>query len=189
MTTNDTWVEWNEDRGGLHDPRNLLSVDKEALGFYEATEGALPWDEAGSRDPDRVLLPVVHLEALFGRAPCNDPNIITSAARIMTHTLSLEGFLQKALEVIIEEGLLTELGHDEEEVATSFDDFDALVDKADRIVGQLQDHPGLQISDDSFEWLDQFTDSAQYKAIKWFHELTISQVLARTHDLSAYSAT
>ena len=63
---------------------------------------------------------------------------------------------------------------------------DELQECADRMVEDRRDRPELLVGDESFEWLDVFTDSAQYAAIKWFHELRINTLLAATNTLELY---
>ena len=111
MTDND--AQWDEDRGGPRSSRNWISFPKGG-DFYSCTKNALDWTEPGARDPGRVLVPSVQVEALFRRAPVNNP-IPLNTKKFLTHCLDVEGFLKDALQLLIDNGLLTEEDGDGEE--------------------------------------------------------------------------
>ena len=65
-------MNWNEDRGGPRDPKNLLSFPSDGR-FCRATAEALLWEDAGAHSPDRRVIPSVYVERLFKNCKVTAP--------------------------------------------------------------------------------------------------------------------
>ena len=61
-------AEWDEDRGGSRHADNRISFPAQGE-FHRATRYALPWQECGTHDRDRVVVPSAYIERLFRQAP------------------------------------------------------------------------------------------------------------------------
>ena len=70
-------IEWDEDRGGPRDPLNMISFPTDSQ-FYKSTKDVLEWAPCGPHDQGRVVLPSVHLERLFRKAPVPDPKKLSN---------------------------------------------------------------------------------------------------------------
>ena len=182
MTDND--AQWDEDRGGPRSSRNWISFPKGG-DFYNYTKDALDWTEPGARDPGRMLVPSIQVEALFRRAPVNNP-IPLNIKKFLTHCLDVEGFLKDALQLLIDNGLLTEEDADGEEQPRSYKSFDELVRISDRLVLEMIDNPALEVKADSWEWLEGHTPNAATLNIDWLAALSIATLTEKTKDLTLY---
>ena len=99
-------IEWDEDRGGPRDPLNLISFPTDSQ-FYKSTKDVLEWAPCGPHDQGRVVLPSVHLERLFRKAPVPDPKKLSNL-KAMTRCLDVPNYMAEALDLLIDEGLLEE---------------------------------------------------------------------------------
>ena len=104
MPTQD--IAWDEDRGGPRDPLNLISFPDGGQ-FHQSTKKILEWKPCGPHDQGRVVLPSVHVERLFRKAPVNDPKKL-NPLKVMTRCLDIQGYMADALDLLVDEGLLTE---------------------------------------------------------------------------------
>ena len=104
MTTHG--FEWDEDRGGPRHPLNKISAPA-AGKFCKATAKVLPWEKAGAHDNgnDRAVVPSIYIERLFRRATVPDPES-QAGHRILTKCLGLPEYLDAAVDLLIQEGLL-----------------------------------------------------------------------------------
>ena len=150
MPTQD--IAWDEDRGGPRDPLNLISFPDGGQ-FHQSTKNILEWKPCGPHDQGRVVLPSVHVERLFRKAPVNDPKKL-NPLKVMTRCLDIQGYMADALDLLVDEGLLKEIDEGGDEQDTVFETIDDLTEKADKLVRELIDHATLAVDDSSFEWLE-----------------------------------
>ena len=127
---------WDEDRGGTRDPLNLISFPMEGK-FYKSTKKVLEWQPCGSHDQGRVVIPAVHVERLFRKAPVPDPRKL-HPLKMITRCLDVNNYLAEALDLLIDEGLLTELDEDDNEQDKIFETIDDLMEAADKLVCELR---------------------------------------------------
>ena len=108
-------AEWEEDRLGADRcsdrAANNLSFPEDG-DFYASTKDALPWAPAGHNDPGRVLVPATFVECLFEKAEVDDTaewkdTETDPQFRFLTRCLGLKEYMGDALEVLIENGLIT----------------------------------------------------------------------------------
>jgi hypothetical protein len=130
------------------------------------------------------------VENLFRRAEVDDPTSLTDPAsrlkiKVMTSCLSLADFMDEAMSLLIDEGLL-ELDDDEDDAGDGWKDYPAFLAKADELVEQLKDSRTLIITAGSFEWVNGFNDRPQDAGIKYFHELTMEDTTKGTKTLAVY---
>jgi hypothetical protein len=89
-------------------------------------------------------------------APVKDPHNL-NMLKIMTRCLDVKNYMADALDLLYEEGLGTaqdDDGNDEEIVFATADD---LQKAADKLVLELQDYTAIEVNEDSFEWLEDYT--------------------------------
>ena len=145
-------IEFDEDRGGGRDPANLLSSPTEEA-FYKSTKRAMEWTPRGQTDAGQHVTPSVFVENLFAPATVTDVDGIEGFT-LPTRCLDAP-WLQKAVNRLMEEGLCV----DDSGKIIEYDDYDALVRAAWKLVRSMLDDEALQITQDSFEWLDPRTRS------------------------------
>ena len=184
MPTQD--IAWDEDRGGPRDPLNLISFPDGGQ-FHQSTKKILEWKPCGPHDQGRVVLPSVHVERLFRKAPVNDPKKL-NPLKVMTRCLDIQGYMADALDLLVDEGLLTEIDEEGDEQDRVFETIDDLTEKADKLVRELIDHATLAVDDSSFEWLEDFHDRAgtDDSKIKWLSTITLAQMTEDLGNLEAY---
>ena len=90
---------WDEDRGGTRDPLNLISFPMEGK-FYKSTKKALEWQPCGSHDQGRVVIPAVHVERLFRKAPVPDPRKL-DPLKMITRCLDVNNYMAEALDLLV----------------------------------------------------------------------------------------
>ena len=183
MTGHD--AAWDEDRGGTRDPLNLISFPMDGK-FHKSTEKALEWQPCGPHDQGRVVIPSVHIERLFRKAPVPDPRKL-DPLKMITRCLDVNNYMAEALDLLIDEGLLKALDEDGEEQDKIFETIDDLMEAADKLVCELIDHATLAVDDNSFEWLEDFHDRAGTDdgKIKWLSTVSLAQL---TEDLGNLEA-
>ena len=176
-------AQWDEDRGGLPEADNLISFPSGGV-FHKATEKLLPWRQCGGHDHNRHVVPSIFIEKLVRSAPVPDPPAF-QPEHFMTKCLDVK-YLAKALDLLIDEGLVEEEDAEGNAVPRRLADSDALYAHADKLVKELQDAPELQCSPICLEWLHGYTNASAAEAeIRWFHDLTLDRVL-RAGDLQVY---
>ena len=97
--------------------------------------------------------------------------------------LGLPEYLDGALELLIQEGLLEVEAEDGDKVDADYEHYDDLKRAARKLVDELKDDPALRVKQDSWEWLEGYptagADAQQVAAeaeIKWFADLTLDKV-------------
>ena len=130
--------EWDEERGGPEHPDNLISIPVEDP-LYQATKNAMPWRACGDHDTERVTIPSIFIENLFGEAPVEDPSALESHLAI-TRCMELQHWLVPALDLLEANELFKESDQEGTLQDRVFEHYDDLVRRADELVRQLQDH-------------------------------------------------
>ena len=105
-------VDWDENLGGQPDPDCLLSFPKEGR-IHNAMKEVWPWRPSGVHARNRVVVPSVYVERLFKHAPVPEPADL-KPVNLISHCLSRE-YLAAGLELLVEEGLLTTSGRDDDD--------------------------------------------------------------------------
>ena len=182
MTTHG--ITWDEDEGGTRDQFVCCTFPLNGV-VHKATVKVLNWTDCGAYAPGRVKIPVVFIEQLFRRAPCDDPNIMKNH-RFVEKVLGIPEFLNEALELLIQEGLFKDKDEEGEEQDVVYERHDLLVRKADALVEQLKDDPIMKVDDSSMEWLESFDDRAVDRPIAWIANLTLEKLANPTNDLTVY---
>ena len=176
--------EWDEDRGGPEDNDNLISIpDEDPL--YLATKGAMPWRKAGDHDQDRVTIPSIFLENLFGEAPVADPTSLRSHTAI-TRCLDLQHWLVPALDLLEANELLSENDEEGTPRDRTFENYDDLVRRADQLVKQLEDHADLTVEATSFDWVNGHNPSQATQGYNWMAGTTIEELTRTSRKLRHY---
>ena len=179
-------AEWDEDRGGTRNPQNLISFPINGI-FHNMTKMVMPWGPAGAHANDRVVVPSAYVERLFRMAPVKDPHNLNQL-KIMTRCLDVKNYMADALDLLYEEGLGTaqdDEGNDEEIVYATADD---LQKAADKLVLELQDYAAIEVTEDSFEWLEDYNarPGTLDDKIGWFHALTLEDITKDSKNLEVY---
>ena len=178
-------LEYDEYRGGPRHQDNFLSIP-ESADLFQSTRKALPWTSAGDHEHEqRVVIPSVFIESLFARAPVADPAGLKDLS-FMTRALSDNHFLNAAVDLLVDEGLLHREDEDGQSHLHVYESRDELMRKADTMVMELKDHPDLAVSIQSFDWLEGFTDSAANATIKWFDAVTLEDLTTKSGNLTLY---
>ena len=169
MTTNAKISDavWDEDRRSLTAETaasNMISFNKDDE-LFEATREALPWqdpDEDGhGGDPGRMIIASVWIENLFREANCPRPQDFKSIRqgpfKFLTRCLHLNNYVNKALALLIHNGLLR-CSDDPDEIHI-FRDKTELYSKADKLVKELQDEEALIVTDKAWDWTRDFVSA------------------------------
>ena len=178
---------WDEDRGGPRTPYNFISIPTTG-DFYKATAQTLPWRSPGAHDDEAVrqVIASIYIEQLFRRAPVPNPPSLDQH-RFLTKSLGIDEYLNSAMELLLEEGLvMQENVADEHHTMLTFACQDDLVRRADEIITNNIDNPVLEINDESFEWLEGHGTTVAETTIDWFHAVTMAQITARMNNLQVY---
>ena len=96
------------------------------------------------RATTKVKTPYIYLEQLFRKAPVPDEDVL-KVHRLMETHLHMTDYMEGALELLIQEGLLTEEDEDGNEVTRVYERHNDLCRKADELVLQLNDDPILTV--------------------------------------------
>ena len=130
MPTQD--IAWDEDRGG---PRNLLNLISYPNGcqFYKSAKEIFEWAPCGPHDQGRVVLPSIHLERLFRKAPVPDPKKLSNL-KIISRCLDVPNYLADGLDLLIDEGLLEEADENGDVQDKTFEGIDELLEASDKLV-------------------------------------------------------
>ena len=179
-------IDWDESRGGPRHPDNLISFPVDDS-FYKATKVIMPWRVCGSHDKDRIVIPSRFVERIFRKAAVKDPKELRDF-KLMTRTLDIK-YLVDGLELLQSEGLCVTQDEDGDEKAVVFDDIDDFQEAANRLVIQLKDDPIIEVTRESWEWLEDFDDrpGTNDDKIAWFASLTLEEVTERSNDLEVYT--
>ena len=185
-------ARWDEELGGTRSPDNYISFPEEGE-FFKNTKDILPWGPSGAYATERRIIPSIFVEALFRKVSVDRPERLGDP-HFMTRSLGLDGnlnFMDDALQLLLDEGLLR-LGEDNADVFPPSEVQD-LYEGADRLVTQLRDRPELEVTPDSWEWLEGYEQSARAYTTKeleidWIHQLTMRTLTEKTGDLQHYIA-
>ena len=177
-------ARWDEEMTADRSDNALLSTPTEG-NFYNATCNALPWMDRDSVSPGRHAVPVVYVNSLFRLAPVTEPKdlgVITALRK----TLSVEDYLQPALQLLIDEGLLEEENEEGDMILIVFKTRTELQARADKLVLQLIDNAILAVLQSSWEWLDDWDAAGADHMIRWFDGLTLEMLTQREQNLRVY---
>ena len=101
----------------------------------------------------------------------------------MLRPATLRGAGLPALNLLEEHGLLTDEDGDDGPRPKQFDQYGALVRKANELVEQLKDHPDMAVGTTTFDWVNDHTRSPATAGYDWMAALTIEELTAPTKDL------
>ena len=179
-------ITFDEHDGGDRDPKNFLAVPRDSE-FHLAMKEALPWEPGFAST--RVKAPSAYFEGFLRKACKQNGRTIPREITFITRCLNVSDFLAPALQLMVEEGFLSEQAEEGEEGESTpivYEDYDAASRAADTMVEELKDAPQMRWNEESFEWLDQFQDIALYESISWFAKFPIADLTEKTGDLTLY---
>ena len=187
MTTNNAIaIEFDEDRGGPRTADNRISCPQEG-DFYRLTRHlGMEWQPCGAHDNGRSTTPSIYIESLFARAPVNRaPEMGTET--VLTKCLDVQLYLEPALQLLIEEGLLKGEDDNGDEIDAAFDTYDDLQRCANALVESLKDNPIMEVTAAKLEWLEGHDiQVAEAKEYDWFAKITIDAITAMTYNMEHY---
>lgn len=178
-------MSWDETaRGGSRHGHNKLSFPKTGR-MYKATEGVWPWAPPGDHENDnRMCLPSAYVEGLFGRAPVPDPDGLKQV-KFMVKCLDTS-WMAPALQKLLDAGLTTTLNDDGEEVEKIFLDINQIYSKANELMKTMLDDPEMEVTEESWEWLEDYDGTAAEAGMAWFYPLDLCEMTKDTKNLETY---
>ena len=148
----DVDMAWDEDRGGPRHADNLVSFPQDGQ-FYLSTKNVLDWRKCGTHDTARMVVPAVFVEKLFKMAPDKDPSELQEHLFLVKALVI--AWMAPALGLLMGQGLCTVDGDDTGDADTyEYETPNALQAEADKLVLQLANEEVMQVTRDSFEWLE-----------------------------------
>ena len=160
-------IEFQEGRGAARDPANYISVPEDGE-LHEATKNIWPWAPCNFEN-NRMILPSVYLEEPFGMSPVQEPSGLRTL-KFTERCLGVDEFLGNAWEFLKDSGVFIAQDEDGNDVPKIYESLYELLSWSNEAILRYPEEPSLQVSADSFDWLEGFDNNAGTRDadISWF---------------------
>ena len=179
-------MEFQESRGAARHPANYISVPENGE-LHAATKDVWPWAPCNHED-NRMILASVYLEEPFGKSPVQEPSGLRPL-KFSERCLGIDEFLGEAWEFLKDSGIFITQDEDGNDVPKVYESLFELFKWTNEVILMHPDEPSLQITADSFEWLEGFANNAGTRDdhIAWFvNGLNLEMLTEGTGDLTHY---